>query len=87
MFQSGTEVTESMIGSEKDLAKATSNAYHSQVNNIDFTSNKMTELFGPLLPGFVKEVAMRVLFTTSTGATLYALFKNLKSEFVIAGLR
>ena len=81
MSQSRTEMTESTSGSEKDLAKATSDAHHQQVNNIDFTSNKITELVGLLLPGFVKEAAMGVLHVSSTQETLYALFKNLKNEF------
>ena len=81
VFQSGAEVTESMFGSEKELAAATGNAYHRRIQNIDFTSDKMTELFGPPPPGFVEEAAMGVLQASSGGSTLYALFKNLKSEF------
>ena len=81
VFQSGTEVIEPMFGSEKQFTAVTAKAYHSRINNVDFSSNKMTELFGPPPSSFVKAVAMGVLRASSTGGTLYALFKNLQSKF------
>ena len=81
IFQSGTEVTESTFGSEKQLAEAMGKAYHSRVDTINFNSDSMKAVFGPPPPGFVEEAAMEVLRTGAVGTTLYPLFKNLKSEF------
>ena len=81
VFKSGTEVTESMFGAEKDLIKEVARVYHRRVDTLDFNDKEMKDLFGPPPNGFCKEVAMQVLQTSAEGSTLYAMFKNLKSEF------
>ena len=81
VFQSGTEVTEEGIASEKVLAARTSNEYHSRVDKLDFYSQEMTTMFGPPPPGFLQDKALEVFCSSVTPSALYGLFKNLKSEF------
>ena len=81
VFKSGTEATESLVVLEKELFEATSKVYQSHIDKLDFHSNKMTTIFGPLSPGFLEDKALEVLCTAATPSALYGLFKNLKSEF------